>query len=107
MPTATRPEVRRTVGKIEREDSVTLTSPGPIKKGTRVVPSGAVGLRAATTNSAGSPKVDAAMSAVKQKLASSRSERQRAVWDKLDSAHKKASAKQERINVFQNPHTKK
>src|SRR5687767_11009513 len=47
LPPQQRPDVRRTVGKIDREDSITIDGPSPVKKGSRLVPSGAVGLRAA------------------------------------------------------------
>ncbi|MBI5510925.1 MAG: hypothetical protein HY903_19360 [Deltaproteobacteria bacterium] len=99
-PAATRPETKRVLGRLDKEDSVSLSAPSPLKKGTRLVPRAAVGLRAAPKEVATSEKAVAAHGTVRQKVRESRDQHRQRVWDKLDAARQIADEKKPRLDRF-------
>lgn len=95
------PKVQQAVGRIEDEGSVSLSAPSPIKKGSRVVPRAAVGLRAASERGAASAKASETKSAVVGKVRAQRDERRQRVWEKLDAARRAADERLPRYDTFQ------
>lgn len=101
VPRAAGAEQKRKLGRMEDEGSVSLASPSPLKKGTRQVPRGTVGLRAATQREAPSEKVTVARGEAEAQVQASKDERRQRVWDKLDAARKAADERLPRYSGFQ------
>ncbi len=99
LPAGRKPAVRRTLGRLEAEDSVSLTAPSPIKKGARAVPRAVVGLRAAVPATLSSKAVEA-RNATRDKVRATKDEKRQRVWDKLDAARKAAQEKLPRLDRF-------
>jgi hypothetical protein len=100
LPNARKPESKRTLGHMGNEESVSITAPSPFKKGLRVVPRGAVGLRAAPAQPSVSEKAVATHGAIRQKVREGRDQHRQKVWDKLDLARQKADEKKPRLDKF-------
>ena len=101
VPRAAGVEQKRKLGRMEDEGSVSLTQPSPLKKGTRQVPRGTVGLRAATERQQPSEKVVAARGEAEAQVQQSKDDRRQKVWDKLDAARKAADERLPRYTGFQ------
>ena len=98
-PSATRPEVRRQIGKLDEEDSVSVLAPSPIRRGK--APPGAVGLRATPPGRQEvTDKAVEARSESRQRVREARDQHRQRVWDKLDEARRRADEKRPRIDKF-------
>ncbi|MBC7793938.1 MAG: hypothetical protein H7Z43_09530 [Clostridia bacterium] len=100
IPRAAGAQQKRKLGLMEEEGSVSLTQPSPLKKGTRQVPRGTVGLRAATERQQPSEKVVAARGEAERQLQQSKDSHRQKVWDKLDAARKAADERLPRYTGF-------
>ena len=101
LPKGMQPEVKRTLGKMEREDSEAMLSPKEIKKGLHSHQPGSVGLRAAApTTSNQSSKATQRHQETQAKLKETKYEHRQTVWDKLDTARKTAQDKNARLQQF-------
>lgn len=101
VPRAAGAEQKRKLGKMDDEGSVSLSAPSPIKKGTRSVPRGTVGFRAASERTQPSDKVLMARGESQAQVQQSKDERRQKVWDKLDAARKAADERLPRYTGFQ------
>jgi hypothetical protein len=101
LPTAAGPKAKRALGKMDDEASVSISQPSPLKKGTRAVPRGTVGFRAASQREAPPEKVLAARSEAEARVNAKKDERRQKVWDKLDAARKAADERLPRYTSFQ------
>jgi hypothetical protein len=101
LPTAASVETKRKLGKLDDEASVSISQPSPLKKGTRNVPRGTVGLRAASTREVQPEKVVAAKSDADARVNAKKDEHRQKVWDKLDAARKAADERAPRYSSFQ------
>jgi hypothetical protein len=99
-PSGARPDARRTIGRIDQEDSVNLDAPPEVLKGRNKTRSGGVGLRAATDSRDASDKAAQARNEARQKVREGRDERRQRVWDKLDEARRKADERSTRLERF-------
>ena len=99
-PTATRPEARRTIGKLDEEDSVSLMKPSPLQKGRKKQPRAGVGLRAASESQDVSEKGVEARNASRSKVREGRDQHRQRVWDKLDAARKAGDERRTRFERF-------
>ena len=101
LPIAAGQKSRRALGKMDDESSVSISQPSPLKKGTRTVPRGTVGLRAASQREAPAEKVIAARTESEARVNAKKDERRQKVWDKLDAARKSADERMPRYTSFQ------
>ncbi|MEZ0314603.1 MAG: hypothetical protein ACAI38_22770 [Myxococcota bacterium] len=101
LPTAAGSKAKRALGKMDDEASVSISQPSPLKKGTRNVPRGTVGFRAASQREAPPEKVLAARSDAEARVNAKKDERRQKVWDKLDAARKAADERLPRYTSFQ------
>ncbi|MEK7706206.1 MAG: hypothetical protein AAB426_14695 [Myxococcota bacterium] len=92
---------RRILGRLGTEDSVSLVSPMPTRKGRRMVPQGTAGLRAPPTASAESPKASEHRDSTRERVRHEREERRQRVWDKLDAAKRHADDRAPRLQSFE------
>ena len=100
LPQAKKPEAKRTLGRLDNEDSVSISSPSPLKKGTKLVPRGAIGFRAAPERASMSERAVETHGAIRQKVREGRDQHRQKVWDKLDTARQKADEKKPRLDKF-------
>ena len=100
LPAAKKPENRRVLGRLEPEESVSISAPSPLKKGAKVLPRAAVGLRAAPDPHSMSDKAVETHGAIRQKMREDRDQHRQQVWQKLDSARQKADEKKPRLDKF-------
>ncbi len=101
LPRAAGAKAKRALGKMDDEASVSLSQPSPLKKGTRNVPRGTVGFRAASQREAPPEKVIAARGDAEARVNAKKDERRQKVWDKLDAARKAADERLPRYTSFQ------
>lgn len=101
LPTAAGPKAKRALGKLDEESSVSISQPSPLKKGTRTVPRGTVGFRAASQREAAPEKVITARNDAEARVNAKKDERRQKVWDKLDAARKSADERLPRYTSFQ------
>jgi len=99
LPQAATTKVRRMIGKMGGEDTVTISAPAPFKKGTRSLPRGTAGLRAPPPQKQ-EGTVSAVSSEMRDKVQANRESRRQQVWDKLDAAKKRADERAPRLMRF-------
>lgn len=101
LPRAAAPEQRRRLGRMDDEGSVSLTQPSPLKRGTRQIPRGTVGLRAAAQREVPPEKARVTLRDAESRVTAKKDERRQKVWDKLDAARKAADERLPRYSGFQ------
>jgi hypothetical protein len=101
LPTAAGPKAKRALGKMDDESSVSISQPSPMKKGTRTIPRGTVGFRAASQREVQPEKVTTARNEAETRVNAKKDERRQKVWDKLDAARKAADERMPRYTSFQ------
>ena len=101
QPHGARPEVKRRLGTLDEEDSVSVAAPEPLQSKPRRPPPGAVGLRAAPAGRKEvSEKAVEARSESRRRVREARDQHRQRVWDKLDEARRRADEKRPRIDGF-------
>lgn len=95
------PRTRQVLGRLEDEASVSISRPSPLRKGSKKVDPGGVGLRAAPDAKFDDEDTLARRQELKQKVRDGRDERRQKVWDKLDAARKAADEKNPRLRRFE------
>jgi hypothetical protein len=99
QPTARTKRGRRIIGKLNDEDSVSITAPSSLKKGTRMVPRGSAGLRAPPPTKKDDEGTGSHHEA-REKVQQHRESHRQQVWDKLDAAKRFADERQPRLKRF-------
>ncbi len=100
-PQAASSTMKRQLGRLpDDETSVSISAPTPLRKGTKAVPRGTVGLRGQPTQHRDNEKSERYYEESRNKVDEKKQEHRRKIWDKLDAAKKHADERKPRFDAF-------
>ena len=98
IPLGSKPVAKRALGKVDLQDQVQLSKPVPKARGQKAQM--AVGLRTATAFANANPETRNHREQVRARLKDKKAEKQKNIWDKIDTAKQVAVDHQRRVERF-------